>query len=172
MSTQISVVPYIIEIDKELGVIRNIGDLRNIHYQPGDQNIIAVLNEHIKSTRAIPLDPVRYGKDIQEQYAFLTEVSQQKLLENIEKDNVQQKMKNRESRDINITSILKIREKTFQVRWIEKNYTENGNIYSENNMTGIFTVDFINPKELNENVLILNPMGIVITDFSISRENF
>lgn len=172
MSTQISVVPYIIEVDKELGVVRNIGDLRNIHYQPEDQNIIAVLNEHIKSTRAIPLDPVRYGKDIQEQYAFLTEVTQQKLLENIEKDNVQQKMKNRESRDINITSILKIREKTFQVRWIEKNYTENGNIYSENNMTGIFTVDFINPKELNENVLILNPMGIIITDFSISRENF
>ena len=75
-------------------------------------------------------------------------------------------------RDINITSILKIRDKTFQVRWIEKNYTENGNIYSENSMTGIFTVNFINPKEMNEDILLLNPMGIIITDFSISRENF
>lgn len=172
MSTQVSVVPYVIEVDRELGVIKNIGDLRNIHYQPGDQNIIAALNQHIKATRSIPLDPVRYGKDIQDQYAFLNEITQQKLLESIEKDNVQQKMKNKESRDVDVTSILKIRENTFQIRWIEKNYTENGNVYSEDNMTGIFTVEFLNPNQINENILLLNPMGILIKDFDISRESF
>lgn len=172
ISSQVTVVPYIIEVDKEFGTIRNIGDLRKVNYQPGDKNIMSVLNDFIKKTRGIPLDPVRYGKDIQEQYSFLNDVTQQKLLENIENDNVKQRMKDKESRDINVTSILKIRENTYQLRWIEYNYTKEGSLYLKTNMIGVFTVGFLSEDKMNETILLNNPMGIVIQDLNISKEQF
>ncbi len=168
LATKITMVPYIIEVNKETGIISNIGDIRKINFVPEDKNVSAILSRHIKSTRAIPLDPVRYGRDIDEQYYFLNDVTKQKLLEYISKDNVEQKMKNKESRDVSITSVLKMRDKTFQVRWTENNYTENGNIYSVVPMTGIFTVDFI--KVNSEQMLLNNPLGVIITDFSYSEE--
>ena len=170
MTSQITVVPYIIEIDKEMGTIRNVGDLRNIKYQIGDKNIIAMLNNFVQKTRGIPLDIVRYGKDIQEQYSFLNEVGQQKLLSLISKDNVEVKMKRQESRDINIISILKIDENTFQVRWVENNYTKEGTLYNSIKMSGIFTIGYLDQNTLGEKTLLTNPLGLIIKDFNVSKE--
>lgn len=168
LSNRSQLFPYIIEIDKDSGIIKNIGDLRRIGYNPTDKNVFSTLNQHIIATRSIPLDPVRYGKDIQEQYFYLNEVTQQKMLEYILKDNVEKKMKAKESRDVSITSILKIRDKTYQIRWEEKNYSDTGNIYAIEKMTGIFTVDYIKPT--SEKMILINPLGVIITDFSYSRE--
>lgn len=172
MTNQITVVPYVVEVDKEMGIVRNIGDLRNVKYQVGDKNIISTLNSFVQKTRGIPLDMVRYGKDIQEQFSFLNDVSQQKLLSLISKDNVETKVKRQESRDINIISILKIRENTFQVRWEENNYTKEGTLYNSTKMSGIFTVGYLNPNTLSEQLILTNPLGIVIKDFNISKEQF
>ena len=132
------------------------------------KNIFATLGRHIIATRSIPLDQVRYGRDIQEQYYFLNKVTQQKLLEYITKDNVEEKMKRKESRDVSITSILKMQENTYQVRWTENNYTDTGNIYSTVPMVGMFTVEYITPQ--TEDMLMVNSLGIIITDFSYSQE--
>ena len=69
------------------------------------------------------------------QYYFLNKVTQQKLLEYITKDNVEEKNEEeKESRDVSITSILKMQENTYQVRWTENNYTDTGTciFYSSN----------------------------------------
>ena len=168
LTTSITKVPYVIEVEKSSGVISNIGDIRKIKYIPNDKNIFATLGRHIIATRSIPLDQVRYGRDIQEQYYFLNKVTQQKLLEYITKDNVEEKMKRKESRDVSITSILKMQENTYQVRWTENNYTDTGNIYSTVPMVGMFTVEYITPQ--TEDMLMVNSLGIIITDFSYSQE--
>lgn len=168
LTTSISKVPYIIEVEKSSGIISNIGDIRKIKYIPNDKNVFSVLSRHIIATRSIPLDQVRYGQDIEEQYYFLNKVTQQKLLEYITKDNVEDKMKRKESRDVSITSILKMQEKTYQVRWSENNYSDNGNLYSTVPMVGMFTVDYITPQ--TEDMLMVNSLGIIITDFSYSQE--
>lgn len=168
LTTSISKVPYVIEVEKSSGIISNIGDIRKIKYIPNDKNVFSVLSRHIIATRSIPLDQVRYGQDIEEQYYFLNKVTQQKLLEYITKDNVEDKMKRKESRDVSITSILKMQEKTYQVRWSENNYSDNGNLYSTVPMVGMFTVDYITPQ--TEDMLMVNSLGIIITDFSYSQE--
>ena len=168
LTTSITKVPYVIEVEKSSGVISNIGDIRKIKYIPNDKNIFAALGRHIIATRSIPLDQVRYGKDIQEQYYFLNKVTQQKLLEYITKDNVEEKMRRKESRDVSITSVLKMQENTYQVRWTENNYSDTGNIYSTVPMVGMFTVDYITPE--SEDMLMVNSLGIIITDFSYSQE--
>lgn len=168
LTTSITKVPYVIEVEKSSGVISNIGDIRKIKYIPNDKNIFATLGRHIIATRSIPLDQVRYGRDIQEQYYFLNKVTQQKLLEYITKDNVEEKMKRKESRDVSITSILKMQENTYQVRWTENNYTDTGNIYSTVPMVGMFTVEYITPQ--TEDMLMVNSLGVIITDFSYSQE--
>lgn len=168
LTTSITKVPYVIEVEKSSGVISNIGDIRKIKYIPNDKNIFAALSRHIIATRSIPLDQVRYGKDIQEQYYFLNKITQQKLLEYITKDNVEEKMRRKESRDVSITSVLKMQENTYQVRWTENNYSDTGNIYSTVPMVGMFTVDYIAPE--SEDMLMVNSLGIIITDFSYSQE--
>ena len=98
----------------------------------------------------------------------MNKVTQQKLLEYITKDNVEEKMRRKESRDVSITSVLKMQENTYQVRWTENNYSDTGNIYSTVPMVGMFTVDYITPE--SEDMLMVNSLGIIITDFSYSQE--
>ena len=83
-------------------------------------------------------------------------------------DNVEEKMRKKESRDVSITSVLKMQENTYQVRWTENNYSDTGNIYSTVPMVGMFTVDYITPE--SEDMLMVNSLGIIITDFSYSQE--
>lgn len=167
--TQASITPYIVEVNKEAGIVKNIGELNKISYNPGDALIISYLRKHILATRSIPLDQIIYGKNIQEEYNFLNKISQKKLVEYISKDNVQQFFKNKESRDISITSILKLDDKNYQVRWIENNYSETGNIFQTIKMVGVFTVEQ-KKENNNEEKMLINPLGITISDFSFSKE--
>lgn len=168
VSTQSSITPYIVEVNKEEGIIRRIGDINRINYQVNDKLILSTLRSFLNNTRTISLDPVLYSKNISESYNFLGEVAQNKLKESIISDNVQDRMRKKETRDLSITSILKIDNKNFQVRWSENNYDDNGNVEYSRKYSGIFTVEII--KSTSEQRILLNPVGITITDFSFSRE--
>lgn len=168
LSTQSFIVPYIVEVNKEEGVIRNIGEINKIRYVPNDKLIFSVLRSFIQNTRNIPLDQVVYGRNIQESYAFLNDVSIQKLLDYIEKDNVKEKIKDKKSRDISITSILKMDKNNFQIRWVENQYNKTGNKEKIKKYSGIFHIEII--KQTEEAKMLINPMGIIISDFSYSEE--
>lgn len=168
LSTQSSIIPYIIEVNKEEGIIRNIGQINRIRYVPNDKLIFSMLRSFIQNTRNIPLDQVVYGRNIQESYAFLTDVSIQKLLEYIDNDNVEEKIKDKKSRDISITSILKIDKNNFQVRWVENEYSKTGSKEKIKKYSGIFRVE--TTKQMEEGKMLINPMGLIISDFSYSEE--
>ncbi|MGL5621192.1 type IV secretion system protein, partial [Cetobacterium sp.] len=74
------------------------------------------------------------------------------------------------SRDVFINSFTKISgtKNSYQVRWEEKIYDKNGKVVSKENLIGIFTLDKKQPKTLEE--IDNNPLGIMVTDFSISKE--
>ena len=58
---------------------------------------------------------------------------------------------------------------TYQIRWSEEIFGINGAVEETRNYTGVFTVDHAILK--TEEQILKNPLGIVIKDFSISREN-
>lgn len=128
VATQTQIIPYIVEVNKEEGIVKNIGAINRINYVANDKLIMSTLRNFILKTRSIPLDPIMYGRNIKEAYSFLGEIAQTKLKSQIIAEDTKDKMKNKETRDISITTILKVDNKNYQVRWIETGYDERGNI--------------------------------------------
>ena len=168
ISSQSSITPFIVEINKETGIIKKLGVLSEIRYTPNDKITFSLLRQFLLNTRTIPLDLVQYGKNIEESYYSLDNVSQQKLLTYIEKDNIKERVKSKESRDIEISSITKMSSNIFQIRWTETNYSENGTIDFKEIFSGLFTVKF--EEKTTESEILRNPLGFTITDFNYSRE--
>ncbi|MEG0794796.1 MAG: type IV secretion system protein, partial [Bacilli bacterium] len=83
-------------------------------------------------------------------------------------EDTKDKMKNKETRDISITTILKVDNKNYQVRWIETGYDERGNIVEKIKKSGIYTIEIIQSN--SEEKLLINPVGITITDYSFNNE--
>lgn len=73
--------------------------------------------------------------------------------------------------NVNIVSANKLTNtsNTYQVRWKEKQFSETGMEIQNTSYLGVFTVDYVNEK--NEELVAKNPLGIIIKDFTISREN-
>ena len=72
---------------------------------------------------------------------------------------------------VNIVSANKLTNtsNTYQVRWKEKQFSETGMEMQDTSYLGVFTVEYVNEK--NEELVAKNPLGIIIKDFTISREN-
>lgn len=168
LATQSSIIPYIVEVNKETGIVKGVDFINKIRYTTNDKLIISALRKHINETRLIPLDSVVYSKNIDEAYNFLSVPMQRKLLENIRIEDTEGKMKDEETRDIKIKSILKQSDNTYQIRWNEKVYDKDGNILSSTPVTGLFTIKLIEPK--TEEQMLINPLGIIITNFNYSND--
>ncbi|MDR3258677.1 MAG: type IV secretion system protein [Fusobacteriaceae bacterium] len=168
LSNRVYIEPYIVFINEKEGIIRNIGELSHIKYVPNDKVIFSTILTHITDTRSIPLDYVMYGKNIEKQYLFLNNISLQKLLSYIEADNIKEMFKKKESRDIAITTILKMNNTSYQARWEETTYSENGTIKKKEKFQGIFTIEIKESKD--EKAIRINPLGIIIKDFSYQKE--
>ena len=95
-------------------------------------------------------------------------IKQKKL---IEKDNVVQKLKDKTTINVNIKSINKLDNatNTYQVRWEEVQFNKGAGIDQVYTMIGIYTIETIVPK--NQDMVAVNPLGLIIKDFSVSREN-
>ena len=83
LATQSSIIPYIVEVNKETGIVKGVDFINKIRYTTNDKLIISALRKHINETRLIPLDSVVYSKNIDEAYNFLSIPMQRKLVETI-----------------------------------------------------------------------------------------
>ena len=70
--------------------------------------------------------------------------------------------------DIEILSTLRFSDKSFQVRWIEKIYDKSGKLQSSDTLVGVLQYELKEPK--NKEMVLKNPLGIIITDLSMSIE--
>ena len=64
VATQTQIIPYIVEVNKEEGIVKNIGAINRINYVANDKLIMSTLRNFILKTRSIPLDPIMYGRNI------------------------------------------------------------------------------------------------------------
>lgn len=169
ISTKATFVPYVIEVEKD-GKVNSIGKPMEQSYKVTEGQVKYFLRQFILNTRTISLDPVLYGKKYKEAFSFVSKQSKQKLGVLYEQDEVVKKINAKETVTPEITSIIKIAgtPNSYQVRWKETYFNKEGGIKWEERLSGIYTISS-NPPQTEEG-LYLNPLGIIIEDFSVSEE--
>ncbi len=65
-------------------------------------------------------------------------------------------------------AIVKMSDKTYQIRWTEDIYSKEGAPTATYRMTGLITIDFSQPS--TEKEMMNNPLGLYVSDFSWSKE--
>ena len=163
--------PYVIEVDNQTKKLLNSTVLQKNNNELPEETANYFLGRFILDTRSISLDQKLYENNLKEASYFLTPAAQEKLKSIIETDNNYFKIQNKVTVNVIVKTINKIPNQTnsYQIRWEENQYRSNGELEFTNYYVGIFSIDRVSVK--NEEMIRVNPFGIVIKDFNISREN-
>ena len=163
--------PYVVEVDSRTKGVLNSTVLKRDNNQLEEESTNYFLGRFVLDTRSISLDPKLYENNLKEASYFLTPTTQEKLKSIIENENSYAKIQSKTTVNVAVKTINKIPNQTnaYQVRWEERQYRNNGELEFTNYYVGIFTLDRVTVK--SEDMIRVNPFGIIIKDFSISREN-
>lgn len=160
---------YIVEKDgNNYTYFGKVNDLTKTAYIPDDKSIIYFLNSFVIKSRFLPTDLVLYKENQKDLGYFLTKKSIRKLDQYLEDSNYSKMIENEYAVDIEILSTLRFSDKSFQVRWIEKIYDKSGKLQSSDTLVGVLQYELKEPK--NKEMVLKNPLGIIITDLSMSIE--
>jgi type IV secretory pathway TrbF-like protein len=163
-STRLKITPYIVEVDAQ-GEVKGVGPVTD-HYQPTDAQIARHLERFIRDVRSIPIDPVVLRDSWLEAYDFSTQRGALALNEfaraNDPFANVGQS-----SIAIEVTSVIRASPNSFQVRWIERKFS-NGATSATERWTAILTIVMAPPHD--ESHLRKNPLGLYVDGLNWSRE--
>lgn len=164
-----NVMPYIVEVDTVSGAIRNVGTVEaSKNYQAGEAVYKYFLSKFLKNAREIPLDPVVYRENLTTAYGFLTKNAALKLQTMLKSEKMPEKF-GHQTVQINIATILPMEGgHSYQIRWTEENFTIGNGEKKVTPYSGIFTVQTIRSED--EAQLMINPIGLYITDFSWSKD--
>ncbi|MGY0395050.1 VirB8/TrbF family protein [Fusobacterium sp. SYSU M8A802] len=168
LSTRSTLVPYVVEVD-QLGEAKAIRQADQI-YIPKEVENRYFIRDIVLKMRSIPRDNVLFSRNFQQLSYFLTEAMLKKHQSILINEDTNTLSKQLISRDINIISFNKVprTKNTYQVKWNEKMYSAEGVEISDTDFVGLFTITIEQPKDIDE--INYNPLGIVVEDFSISKE--
>ncbi len=155
-SLQSTVTPYIVEVD-ETGAARAIGPA-NERYEATDAQIAHHLAVFIDHVRSLSIDPVIVRTNWLGAYDFVTAEAATTLNEYAEASDPFAGV-GRTSRTVDVVSVVRVSETSFQARWIEKTY-ENGTLMRAERFTGLFTL--ITQAPTDTRTLRANPLGLYI----------
>jgi type IV secretion system protein VirB5 len=134
-------------------------------YTPTDAQVSYFLGHFVRLVREIPTDGVVLRQNWFEAYRFLTPQSSQQLNEIAREDDPFERL-GTSARTAVITSVVQRSQATWQISWIEA--THGADARSAQSFTGLFTVRFDHPRDAD--ALMTNPLGLFISEFSISPE--
>lgn len=156
-------IPYLVDIaDGEVQSVRKAIPLG----EPADQDIANQLARFIENVRSLSIDPVVVRKNWLSVYdyttdrgaAFLNEYAREhEPLKNIGKRSVM----------VDIVSVVRASEHSFQVQWDEHAYV-NGASADTERWTAILTI--VKQRSRKEEKLRVNPWGIYVDGISWSRQ--
>lgn len=155
-SLQSTVTPYIVEID-HTGAARAIGPATK-SYSPTDAQIAHHLANFVQDVRSLSVDPVVVRESWLRAYEYVTDKAATTLNEYAAANDPFADV-GRKSRTVDVVSVVRISEGSFQTRWIEKTY-ENGALTDAHRFTGLFTL--ITKPPTDAETLRVNPLGIYV----------
>lgn len=158
------IVPYVVELETR-GAARAVRSAIE-EYQPTDAQIAFHLAGFIEKVRSLPIDPIIVRQNWLTAYDYVTARAANSLNEYARKA-APFSLVGQQTVAVNITSIVRASDNSFQIRWEERRYV-NGSLASTERWTALATVQ-IDPPRTAE-TLRKNPLGIYITSLNWSRE--
>lgn len=110
-----------------------------------------------------------YRANWEELYTYLDSATTNKINSMAISEGYQKKLKEGQ------TTLLKLKgfnrysgqDNTYQVRWEESLYDASGKLMNVTSMEAFYTIEFI---KVQSETIHINPLGLIIKDFSISEE--
>ncbi|MGL4865789.1 type IV secretion system protein [Cetobacterium sp.] len=169
LTTKSKLIPYVIEVD-QTGNAKGINPAMQKNYVPQEAEKEYFLREFIKKARFISSDIDVINANFSNNRYFLTPIAQKKYLRMIETEDTNSLIQGDMTRTIQIQAFTKMAgtKNSYQARWNEVLFSKAGDELQQRNYTGIFTIEVEKPNSLQE--LENNPLGIKISDFSLSIE--
>lgn len=163
-SAQSIVTPYVIEVD-QAGQVRTVGEAAT-PYRPGDAQIAHHLARFITDVRSLSIDPIVVRRNWLEAYDYATDRGAATLNDYARTNDPFSRI-GQNSVAVEVTSVVRASESSFQVRWIERGYV-NGAPAGTERWIAVLSIVLQPPR--TEERLRKNPLGIYVNGLSWSRE--
>lgn len=163
-STQSRVSPYVVEVDK-LGEAKAV-TRADASYKPNDAQIAYQLGQFITNVRSLSTDAVVVRNNWLRAYDYTTDRGAA-FLNDYARANDPFADVGARTVAIQVTSVVRATDNTYQVKWIEQAYKQ-GNLDRTSHWTAMLTVVTQSPK--NADTLRKNPLGIYVNGLSWSEE--
>jgi type IV secretory pathway TrbF-like protein len=162
LSTQVKLVPYIVEVDK-FGTSVTTGFPQQIEY--ADARVVrATLGSFVASFRSVTPDAVVQKRYIDRTYALLrsSDPSTQKINAWFRGNSPFEKAKT-STVAIEVNNIVALSNQSYQIDWTEYQRDRKGKETGTRRFRGIATVVLTAPQD--EATIRLNPIGLYVRDF-------
>lgn len=169
--TTLSYKTYVVRVDNATGQVQTGGELKATNYSPHEAEIKYALKNYIFDIRTIPLDPVQFKRNWDSAQSYMTPEAMNKLSALVQKENPASQIgKVTIQPTIKSIQLQPGTKSTYQIRWSEETYNISGNKTGKPiNYVGLFTIKIDPPTK--EEQLLVNPLGIYITDLAITKES-
>jgi type IV secretion system protein TrbF len=159
-----STTPYVVEVDPRGGA-RAVGPAAEV-YKPSDAQIAFHLARFVENVRSLSIDPVIVRQNWLKAYDFVSDRAAVTLNEYARDADPFAKV-GRETIAVEVTSVLRASESSFQVRWVEHVF-EGGAVKDTKSLTGLFSIVITPPRTVD--AVRKNPLGIYVHAFSWSED--
>ena len=163
-SAQSLVTPYVVEVDSA-GQVRAVGEAAS-PYQPNDAQMAHHLARFISLVRSLSIDPVVVRQNWLEAYHYTTDRGAATLNDYARANDPFTRV-GKESVTVELSSVVRASDNSFQVRWNERRYV-NGTAAGLERWTAVISIVLQPPR--SEEKLRRNPLGIYVNGLSWSRE--
>jgi type IV secretion system protein VirB5 len=159
-----TITPYVVEVDA-LGSVRTVGAASE-SYRPQDALIGRYLSDFIRDVRSLPIDPIVLRQNWLDAYNYATDRAAVTLNDYARAADPFTHL-GRKSVTVEIVSVVRASDSSFQLRWIEHVYG-NGALLSTEHWVAILSLLIKQPRD--EAALRKNPLGIYVNGLDWSQE--
>jgi type IV secretion system protein VirB5 len=163
-SGQSLVTPYVVEVNAT-GQVRDIGEATT-PYKPNDAQIAFHLARFVNNVRSLALDPIVVRQNWLDAYNYTTDRGAAILNEYARTHDPFSRV-GQASVAVEVTSVVRASEHSFQIRWNERTYL-NGALSGVERWTAIVTLLIQAPR--TEERLRKNPLGLYVDGLNWNRE--
>lgn len=158
------VTPYVIEVEAA-GQVRAVGEALS-PYKPTDAQIAFHLAHFITNVRSLSIDPIVVRQSWLQAYEFATDRAAGTLNEYARTNDPFARV-GQQTVAVEVTSVVRASDDTFQLRWIERSYL-NGTLAATERWTAMLSIVIQTPR--TEERLRRNPLGIYVNSLNWTRE--
>jgi type IV secretion system protein VirB5 len=146
----------VVEVDAS-GAVRAVAPALG-SYEATDAQVAHQVAGFIRNVRSLSIDPVVVRQNWLQAYEMVTDRAAA-TLSDYARDNDPFAEIGRRSRAVEVISVVRVTDTSFQARWLEKTY-ENGALTGTRRFTGLFTLVQSTPRDAA--TLQANPLGLYI----------